>query len=419
MKKLIALIAILSLCSTFALSEIKNVKIDGSLETLSINLDNSTDLTKTDKDTGANDDLVNQTLTRLMLGLSADLTDKVSGKILVYKNNRLWGTAGENVNDVLDQLNIANAYVTLEDVILDGLKLTVGRQFVGDPKDLLLYFGPLSDYDLRVSALDALKVEYGTDLLSVGLVGGKLIESGNPGNTDTDILALMAATDKLVPAGTIALMYVNRTENDPVKDNIDSLQILGLDLKGAIPVVEGLSYKLLYAMNMGQVQKDVNYKGTGLVLGAGYETELEVGKINLKAEYASGSGDDVDTADNEDFISFGSDYRYGKVYGKGLFGGNVGITNQTVVALKAGFTPSVILDGKLGLWAGYYMFDLTKVPSDAEKNLGNEIDVKVKYCLTDNVCLGLTYGIFTPGKALESIGKDAASVLAMNLNIKF
>jgi len=417
MKKLIALIAILSLCSTFALSEIKNIKIDGSLDVVSINLDNSTDLTKTDKDTGANDDLINQTLSRLMLGLSADLTDKVSGKILVYKNNRLWGTAEENADDVLGQLNIANAYVTLEDVVLDGLKLTVGRQFVGDPKDLLLYIGPLSDYDLNVSALDALKVEYGMDLLSVGLVAGKEMET-NSGNTDTDIMALMAATDKLVPAGVVALVYGNVVENDPVADNVNNLQILGLDLKGYVPFVEGLSYKLLYAMNMGQVQKDVNYKGTGLVIGAGYEGDLEVGKINVKAEYASGSGDDTDTADNESFISFGSDYRYGEVYGKGLFGGNVGITNQTVVALEAGFAPSVILDGKLNLGLGYYMFDLTKVPSGAEKNLGNEIDVKVKYSLTDNVGLCLTYGIFTPGKALGS-DLDAANVLAMNLNVKF
>ena len=418
MKKLISVVAILSLFSTFALSGIKNIKIDGSLDAVSINLDNSTDLTKTDTSTGANDDLINQTLSRLMLGLSADLTDKVSGKILIYKNDRLWGTDEENVNGVLNNINIANAYITVEDVILDGLNLTVGRQFVGDQKDLLLYIGPLSDYNLSVSALDALKVEYNMDLLSVGLVAGKEIER-NSGNTDTDIMALMAATSKLVPGGVVSLMFVNEVVNNPVSDNVDNLQILGLDLKGNIPGVEGLNYKLLYAMNMGQEQKDVKYKGTGLVLGAGYDKELEAGKVNVKAEYALGSGDDDTTADDEDFVSLGSDYRYGEVYGKGLFGGNVGITNQTVIALEAGFVPSAILDGKLGLGLGYYMFSRTKVASGEDSNIGNEIDVKVKYDLTKDVGLGLTYGIFTPGKALESTGKDAANVLAMNLNVKF
>jgi hypothetical protein len=111
MKKLIILFVILSLFSTFTLSEIKNIKIDGSLETLSINLDNSTDLTKTDPSTGLHDDLINQTKARLILGLSADLTDKVSGKILVYKNNRLWGSYEEDVHSILYELNIANAYV--------------------------------------------------------------------------------------------------------------------------------------------------------------------------------------------------------------------------------------------------------------------------------------------------------------------
>jgi|GEM_PF-3099426 len=424
MKKLISLVTILSLFSTFALSGIKNIKIDGSLDAVSINLDNSTDLTKTDTSTGANDDLINQTKARLMLGLSADLTDKVSGKILIYKNDRLWGTpVDQDIVWILNVVSVANAYVTLKDVVLNGLNLTVGRQFVGDQKDLLLYIGPLSDYNLSIQALDALKAEYNTELLSVGLVSGKFLESFGPGNTDTDILALDIATEKIVPEGKVALRFVNEVVNNPVSDNVDNLQILGLDLKGVIPVVEGLNYKLLYAMNMGK-NAGVNYKGTGLVLGAGYDKELEVGKVNVKAEYALGSGDDNTTADNENFVSFGNDYRYGEVYGKGLDVGinnvgGAGITNQTVIALEAGFAPSAILDGKLGLGLGYYMFDLTKVPSGAEKNLGNEIDVKVKYDLTKDVCLGLTYGIFTPGKALESTGKDAANVLAMNLNVKF
>jgi len=428
MKKLIALIAILSLFFSFALSEIKNIKIDGSLETLSINLDNSTDLKKTNKDTGTNDDLVNQTKSRLMLSLSANLTEKVAGKILVYKNNRLWGTLEENVNGVLGTLNIANAYVTVEDVVLDGLKLTVGRQFIGNPKDLLLYYGPLSDYKLNVSALDALKVEYVAKLFSVGLVTGKIIETTPwtpPGNKDTDIIALIGETDKLIPRGLVSLMYVNMIRNSPIKDNVDSIQVLGLNLKSSILVIEGLiTYKLLYAMNMGQKQKDVNYKGTGLVLGVGYENDLEVGKINIKLEYASGSGDDLSTKDNEDFVSFGNDYRYGEIYGKGLnLGisnvGGAGIKNQTIVALEVDFVPSAILDGKLSLGLGRYLFDFTKVSSGQEKNLGNETDVKVKYSLTDNVGLGLTYGIFIPGPALESKGEDAANVLAMNLSVKF
>jgi len=423
MKKLISLVAILSLFSTFALSEVKNIKIDGSLDAVSINLDNSTDLTKTDPNTGANDDLINQTKARLMLGLSADLTDKVSGKILIYKNDRLWGTPfDQDIVWILSVVRVANAYVTLKDVVLDGLELTVGRQFVGDQKDLLLYFGPLSDYNLSIQALDALKAEYNTELLSVGLVSGKFLESFGPGNTDTDILALDIATEKIVPEGKVALRFVNGVVNNPVSDNVNNPQILGLDLKGVIPGVEGLNYKLLYAMNMGK-KAGVNYKGTGLVLGAGYDKELDVGKVNVKAEYASGSGDDGSTADDEDFVSSGNDYRYGEVYGKGLFGlgGNFGITNQTVIALEAGFAPSTILDGKLGLGLGYYMFSITKVASGQDSNIGNEIDVKVKYDLTKDVCLSLTYGIFNPGKALEGSigGKDAANVLAMNLNVKF
>jgi hypothetical protein len=292
-----------------------------------------------------------------------------------------------------------------------------------------LYFGPLSNYNLNVSALDALKAEYNTELLSVGLVYGKLLEysilkSPFPGNYDIDILDLHFTTEKIVPEGKVALRFVNKVDDVSVSDNVNNLQILGLDLKGNIPIVEGLNYKLLYAMNIGQQKKDVKYKGTGFVLGVGYETELEIEneKIEIKAEYASGSGDDTETtADNEAFISFGNDYRYGEVYGKGLFGlgGNVGITNQTIIALEAGFVSSAILNSKFGISVGYYMFDLTKVPSGAEKNLGKEIDLNVKYNLTKDVRLCLTYGRFTPGKALESKGKDAANVLAMNLNVKF
>src|SRR5580765_8813499 len=83
---------------------LKNFKTDGSIETRSFGIDN-----ETDRNTNT-DDYRSETRTRILVGGSFDLLDDVHSRILIRKNNRLYGQAGENVNSVQTALALDNAY---------------------------------------------------------------------------------------------------------------------------------------------------------------------------------------------------------------------------------------------------------------------------------------------------------------------
>src|SRR5690242_14163342 len=91
-KKLASLSLALALVYSISLPAraelLKNLKTDGSIETRSFGIDNETDRNST-----AND-YRGETRTRLMVGGSFDLLDDVHGRILLVKNNRVYGTGG-------------------------------------------------------------------------------------------------------------------------------------------------------------------------------------------------------------------------------------------------------------------------------------------------------------------------------------
>jgi len=155
MKKFLVLGVLVFLAgSSFA--KISNVKVSGSLEVQSFSLNNSLDLA--DYENGANDDKIDETRSRVLVGISAQVSEGVRGKILLSKNNRRYGEGSETVagwGSALNKVLVENAYLVIDDFI-DIFKLTLGRQFYGEKGDLVLYYGPTSDDNLIVFALDEL-----------------------------------------------------------------------------------------------------------------------------------------------------------------------------------------------------------------------------------------------------------------------
>src|SRR5438477_11878510 len=131
---------------------LKNLKTDGSIETRSFGIDN-----ETDRNSSAND-YRGETRTRLMVGGSFDLLDDVHARALLRKNNRVYGGGSENANTVQSTLFFDNAYVKV-DKVFGHVDLTFGRQFYGDPNDLVIYFGPQNDDILSVTAVDIFRAD--------------------------------------------------------------------------------------------------------------------------------------------------------------------------------------------------------------------------------------------------------------------
>ena len=119
----------------------------------------------------------NGAASRVMAGLSAELTEDVRANVqFVY--NTAWDGAdeGRSLNTYQDEIYLAEANMVLSN-LMDRFELTLGRQFYGDEDSALLYFGPRHGYmaalSSPVTSLDAAKLTYADDVKALTLIAGK------------------------------------------------------------------------------------------------------------------------------------------------------------------------------------------------------------------------------------------------------
>ncbi|MDO8733710.1 MAG: alginate export family protein [Elusimicrobiota bacterium] len=409
----------------------RKIKVDGSLEVDAMSLDNETDFINT-ASTGTLDDLNSRILTRAIVGFSVNFDDKTSGRIVIGKNNRTWGgtAAGENINALNASICVDNAYIVIDNV-LDTVKLTIGRQFAGEKGDLIMYFGPTDDNSFSINALDAFKAESDiTDYAKAEFLFGKVAEAGAfAGERDTNLYGLKLWSEKAVTDATLAGYWYNSTIQHPNPDAAVSVSALGAKINGKIAGTD-FGYKAEAALNFGNVGSTspiVNFNGNAIIIGANMEKKLDSGMTaKAKLEYARGSGDSSAT-DNKvsDFQDINSDLRYGLIFGRTVnFAGvginGAGLTNLSVINLGGGLEN--LTDRKLALILDYLIFSITdNGGSNISTAIGSELDLKLKYPVHRNVKLGVSYAVFSAGKAIKDItgNDDSVTRLGADLGLKF
>ena len=114
---------------------------------------------------------------RVMAGLSADLTEDVKANVLfTYVTPWDGSLSGNTVNGYQDNIYLSAANVVLSN-LFDCFELTLGRQFYGDEDSMTMYFGPKSGYMAAIAAqplsLEAAKLTYADDFKSVTVLAGK------------------------------------------------------------------------------------------------------------------------------------------------------------------------------------------------------------------------------------------------------
>jgi len=424
MKKFLVLGVLVFLAgSSFA--KISNVKVSGSLEVQSFSLNNSLDLA--DYENGANDDKIDETRSRVLVGISAQVSEGVRGKILLSKNNRRYGEGSETVagwGSALNKVLVENAYLVIDDFI-DIFKLTLGRQFYGEKGDLVLYYGPTSDDNLIVFALDGLKAEASVGPVGICLISGKVIENAwAVPSTDEDLAGIILNTDDVLEGLNLSAYAYNSVDKSAGGiANRDDLRVLGLKAGFEIPQVEGLKAKAEYAMNAGPDKSGattVNYTGNALFLSASYDGLNVAGELGVSAEYASASGDDATTNDkNEAFTPINPDLRYGEIWANSL--GNVGITDCSI--MKAGVSWLPDFEERLSAKLCYLTFTENEVTAGQKDDWGSEIDLKIGWKQSDSVSLELILAQLTPGDALKNaLGvttDDPINKLSARLKVSF
>lgn len=163
MKKLLGLLLVMTLAWPVSANVLDNVDVIGEIEAIGAenNLGNAA---------------ANGAASRVMAGLSAELTEDVKANVqFVYSN--LWDGAeqGQNLNGYWEDVYLAEANIVLSN-LFDCFEVTVGRQFYGDENSAVMYFGPRHGYMAaltNVTSLDAAKLTYSDDFKSVTLIAGK------------------------------------------------------------------------------------------------------------------------------------------------------------------------------------------------------------------------------------------------------
>jgi hypothetical protein len=399
MKKLVSILTAVAILTSVASAQIlKNFKLDGSsLEINAYNLNNADfDDTKGDKKGDVD--------TRLILNMSFDLNDDANAVVTLVKNNRQWGTNSENLNKIQDNVNVEQAYLNLKGVL--GMDHKLGRQFYGNPGDLVIYYGPkMWPYQVNIGDVDAIDAWVGTynykDWAFTGIMGKEVA-----GSINDDMGTNLSGIDikKKIDRFNLNAYYYYKVDNT----NKDHLGLYGFRANWECKYVEGLNLGAEYDHNLGSYYNTIvspnryeSYKGYAYKVNAGYTTDKVAGKLGLNAEYVYGSGDDDDTdTDYKTYTSIADDYRPGIISGGNWINWNK--YNYTgdgdkIIKLGLNWTPEKL--NKLNLAFDYINFKAAEKETHMTADtLGNEYDIVATWNHSDKISLKGYYAMFKPEK---------------------
>lgn len=466
MRKLMALLAIVCASLTlttksWALFGLENVTYDGSLEISGNSANNETDLGNDPSSTATSNDHRGRTATRLRVGMNADVTEKVTGRLEIVRTPRQYGEAPTSVSTEESKLVFHNAFIDIADIFGEGHSIRIGRQYVGNPGDLIWNISPTDDDNLTANSIDGLLFRCRKyDFLQLDIFTGKAAEDDTITGATTDTDARTSSTTstgdvnltsidivfpKLIPAASINLGYLfGKDSNATIDGDNNSLKTGRVGINGN--VWDGMiTYRGEFFQNMGEFQgaglngsgaaTKLKYEGNAIDLGVGLNTkETSVGSFGVWANFLMASGDDNVTDDKDesfhDFSPLGvntSDRLLGEIFGKSnvLGGGtplgqgintadstgaapNSGTQGQGLQVINVGAHMKPWFSKKSTFRADYFMFsrgeDSVKTAANTTTKVGddfgNELDLSALYDHTENVNFEVGYAMLMPDDAL-------------------
>jgi hypothetical protein len=437
---------------------LKNVKIGGSLDVNAVSANNVNDL-----NTSAYDK-VGTVQTRVMLNAGFDLLDDVHAMTTLTKNDRAWGetsangnvsgtNGSQNLQDMANNVYADQAYIKI-DKLFGALDTTLGRQFYGDPGDMVIYYGPRNDYGLTVTALDAARFDWNGENMGLTLLSGKTSMghqvSATSDSKDKDLTGLAFHMMPMQGANAGAYVYERTTVNSGNGTGVianDHLWVAGVKGKWTMG---GAWAKAEVAKDFGENRTIAggaysftgNYTGWAAKLDGGYKADLtNVAALTGWGEAAVGSGGQTS---NRNFTAIASDYRPGSIAGRFWSGSadpigagttaaadpDNGLANRVIFGVGVKATPAMLskLTASLSWWntraqneTAYQVATAAKTNGDVM--LGNEYDLDLTWKHSENVSVSAGAGSFQPGSAYKAVNlgvaNSPATLCYADFNVKF
>ena len=409
-KLLVAVLAVALFAPAFA---VENVKVTGDIQTIGLSYN--------DRGTGLVTDNLKGTTNRVLFGLEADLVEDVQAKLTLAHMN-VFGmdlagtypapyTTGETLDDVWNFTFVAEAFVKISNVF-DALEVKVGRQYYGDEKSAVMYFGPTYGYAVvnGYASLDGATVRYNGENFALtaayfslandntALATGAYPTRGedmNLGGLDLDVK---------INENIKATAYIYEFENEA--GDAMGLGVTHFGFWGVKPTLEYEHFKLgaEYTRNYSLGNDKGWQVKADLVVPMGTDdTQITPRVTYLKSE--------------KNFAAFGN-YRPGLMFGTVLVAQGVpGAINNILGGalanweiLNAGVCMKFASLEKVGFGLDFYTGEVDGTFS------GNSWEAKVVYNHNEYVALNLTGAILT--NAGHS-WKHSPTAVQLGMNIKF
>jgi hypothetical protein len=450
----------LLVAGTPGFAEVQNVRVGGDITVRGIHQENMDLHAETGGGTDAElNDSDDYLMTTTGVNIGADLTENVSAFIRLA-NERNWGnepTGSDSASTAKGDFDISQAYITLKEFFYSPLTLRIGTQPIQWGRGLVLGSNLLPSVVSTTGAggdrNSSISAEQFTDFTAFDAIRATLDLSGVTGSVpvtadyvyikldenrigeddDVNVQGINFSTRFDEMSSELEAYYLNKRDKSRTNaQNRGSVSTMGI--RGSTQPVQGSYIYGELALQYGKrgTVLDGGYSGAGNnISGTGAQGWL----ANFGAEYTLAdiattpklgwewiyySGSDTDGAfQGWDPVApsyFGSLIRAFQIrdgltglYPLAQTGVTSGFTNQHQFGLYGGLKPieDLSVDSKLSWFVlGVGAVQPTSPGGDGDRNrfLGTEWDSSVTYNYTDDVQLGLSYGLFMPGNVFRDAG---------------
>jgi len=355
--KRIALVLLAIAIAIPAFAQVENVKVGGDVAVTMVYRDFEAILQ-------ASDDATDFFLAQTRVGVSATLANKVSAMIRLISEKQF-------AEDAALGIGLDLAYLKVDDLLLSGLSLTVGRQEIQYGDGFLVgsqyssWYGNPSGvaFDLSLQkAFDAIKVDYAVKgaPVSLSFTDAKLIEEAKAGDGENLYVLALAYKAKNFSIEPYFVWDKYYEENYQAGAVLAKAMLGGFDLSGEVAI--GFGDADGWAVNVGGLYAFKGAMKPALSFGVAWFSE-----------------------DWWDFYPTGGADRIGKV--AYALAGNDADHDSTEIRVGLSVMPSPKLD------LGLNVFGLADSGFD---NFGYEGDLSLGHAVTKDLKLGVDLGYFSP-----------------------
>jgi len=438
MRKIILALVILSLVAMPAFASVQNIKVSGSIDSSYVS---RTNFDLQDGLFGTERNKASFFMTQTGLKIDADLTDNVSTTVALI-NERAWGQSSSALAEGVD-LNLA--FVTLKEMLYSPLTVVIGRQAFKYGNSFIFDTGALSSNNSGIPAivsdlskqtgLDAIRAILDYSPLKLEMFYGKYISNATipdvspANNSDVDLMGINATYDfgdeKKSQVEGYLFVANNKFDND-IEAKAARTYVPGVRV--STNLLDSLYTSLEYAHQTGRVDYLPTVANTNSEISANAVQFIAVYQVPvaekympvLSYDYTFTSGDKGPGVKKYWYPAY-ENQNSGKIYDFWFSPYNshvnclaLQVNPMEDVTTKLSWTNLKLDKGSAG-WLTPLGSTLTN-----NKNLGNEIDLDVKYAYTEDVTIGANLGWFMPGKAFAKPERDQVATQAIvNVNVNF